>query len=113
MKGCVYKRGTRWHFVYELPRDAVTNKRRRRHGGGFSTRRAAQAALTEQLAELQKGSFIEPSRQTVGEYLAQTWLPAQAIRLKRSTLTGYEIVIEKQVIPQLGSVRLQELLPGS
>ena len=66
------KRHGSWYYAHELP-PAADGARRQSKKGGFGTEREARKALNDALARLQRGTFIEVGRQTVGEYLDQ-WL---------------------------------------
>lgn len=108
MKGHTRKRGNRWCAVYDLPRDPVTGRRRQRWESGFSTRREAQVALTEILSSLARGTHVEPSKVTVGEYLAE-WFAATSSTRRASTNATYAAVIRTHLVPRLGSHALQGL----
>jgi integrase len=112
MRGHIRNRGASWAIVYDLPRDPSTGKRRKKWQGGFRTRRDAQRALADVLASLDRGTFVEPTKLTVGEYLVGTWLPAVSHRLRPSTLVGYQIVVEKQLVPRIGPLAMQRITPA-
>jgi integrase len=87
-------------------RDEGRQTRRR----GFSTRRAAQSALTRTLKDLDDRSYVAPDRQPLGEYLAGTWLPAMSATVRPSTLGSYARNLRVHVIPKpIASARLQQL----
>ncbi|MGH2546353.1 MAG: Arm DNA-binding domain-containing protein, partial [Actinomycetota bacterium] len=92
--------------------DPKTGRRRRDWGRGFRTRKEAQARLTQVLARLDAGAYVGPTRQTVAEYLRETWLPAKRTDLKAGTLAMYETCIEAYLLPRIGSLRLPELSPS-
>jgi hypothetical protein len=52
---------------------------------GFSTKKAAQEALSAELARFHNGAVVEPSKLTVEAFLLQQWLPAVQGRLRPST----------------------------
>jgi integrase len=111
MRGSIRKRGSTWTY-YLFIRDPLTGGRRQRSKGGFRTKRECQAALTEALAAVRTGAFVEPSRRTVGSFLAEEWLPAvRRTNLRPSTWANYRIHIEAHVLPDLGGVELQQLSP--
>jgi integrase len=58
---------------------------------------------------LRAGTFIEPSRLTLGAFLAEQWLPTVRAAVRSTTWTTYRIYAEAQVIPALGHVPLQTL----
>jgi integrase len=77
--------------------------------GGFRTKREAQAALNEAKAALRAGTFVEPSRLTLGAFLTEQWLPTVRAVIRPTTWTTYRIYSEAQVLPALGHVPLQAL----
>jgi integrase len=107
MRGCIIKRGSRWAVVYDLARDE-NGRRRRRWKGGFATKREATAALTEIASRLQRGEYVEPSKQTLGVYLRE-WLIGRQATIRPSTLASYRMNVESHLAPALGSVPLQAL----
>jgi integrase len=110
MRGHVRRRGPSWSIVYDLPNGA-TGKRQQKWQGGFRTRKEAEQALADVLQKLAGGNFVEPSKLTMAEYLRE-WLPARRTAgLRPSTLVGYEVMVEKHVIPRIGHVLLQKLTP--
>ncbi len=109
MRGHVRKRGSLWCVVVDVGRDPETGKRRQSWKSGFRTRREAERGLTELLGRLEGGIFVEPSRQTVGDFLRE-WLTAiEARGLRPNTLSTYRMLVEKHLIPRVGSVPLQKL----
>jgi len=106
----VYKRGTTYSYVVSVGRDPDTGKRRQQWIGGFPTVKAAAAARRDALTDLDKGTYVPPTRQTVAEWLTG-WLEAQASQLKPSTLDSYRWLVQSYVIPTLGGIELQALTP--
>jgi integrase len=112
MRGSIRKRGSSYTWYLDVP-DPATGKRRQCSKGGFRTKKECQAALTEALAALRTGTFVEPSKRTVASYLADEWLPAmQPPRLRPSTWLSYQRNLERHVIPALGDIELQRLTPA-
>jgi hypothetical protein len=89
MRGHVRKRGNTWAVVYDEGR-TEEGKRVQRWNGGFATRREAQAELTRVLSGLGDGSYVQPSKVTVREYLEKEWMPAIAGTLKPLSLMQYQ-----------------------
>ena len=52
---------------------------------------------------------MEPSRLTVGAYLAEMWLPSMASQVRATTLGGYRHNVRAYIVPSLGDVPLQRL----
>ena len=80
--------------------------------GGFRTQKQAQSHLATVIVQVGEGTFVEPSKLTVGEYLNGEWLPAVAGTLRPLSVTKYAATIRLYVIPAIGAVRLQALSPG-
>jgi integrase len=66
--------------------------------------------LNAAAAQLQQGTFVVPSKQTLNEYLEE-WLPAVQHSLRSNTYAGYRHLSKLYVIPKLGHVRLAQLTP--
>jgi integrase len=88
--------------------DPVTG-RRKRPLRTFKTRREAEVGLAQWLDEVERGTAVDPSKMTMGEYLAY-WLDADAKpNVRPSTYSSYERVIRVQITPRIGAVPLQKL----
>jgi len=111
MRGHVHKRGATWTVVYDEGHDE-NGHRRQRSKGGFHTRREAQAFLTDTLARLGDGSYAQPSKTAVRDYLEQEWLPAIESTVRPLTFTQYRSVVRLRILPTLGHLRLQTLTGG-
>lgn len=111
MKGTYRKRGSTWYYQVELGRDPETNKRNQVSKGGFKTKKAAEAACAEIIAQYEKGEYNVPKRMTVEQYL-KIWLQDYAKRKMRpSTYSIREIIVDRRIIPELGQIELEKLTP--
>ncbi len=106
----VHKRDSTWtYYVYVTD---GTGKRKQVSKGGFRTRKEAEAARVEALAALQAGTFVQPDRLTVAEFLIDEWLPTQRPpTLEESTYASYERYLRLHVVPYVGGILLQQLAP--
>ena len=112
MRGSIRKRGHTYTWYLDVV-DPLTGKRRQASKGGFRTKREAQQALNEALANLRAGSFVEPSTRTLGSFLENEWLPAvRPPCLRPSTWSSYQMNAEAHIIPALGGTALQRLSPA-
>lgn len=100
-EGSVYQRADgRWCAAYQ-----VNGKRKYVYG---QTQSDALAKLRAVQAAIANDTYTEPSRMTVGEWLA-FWLAQIApVGLRASTLNTNRIIIEKTLLPALGDVKLQD-----
>jgi hypothetical protein len=113
MRGSIRKRGSTYTYWLDVGPDPVTGKRRQRTKGGFRTKRECQVALNAAIAAVQGGTFVEPSRRTVGSFLLDEWLPAvQMANLRSATWENYRIHVQAHIVPALGTVELQRLSPA-
>src|SRR5919202_6843287 len=96
--------------VADLSTDPVTGRRRQR-SKSFKTKRAAQAALATMLADIDRGTAVDRSRQTVAQMM-QYWLDTYARhRCAAKTVDDYERTIRVHIIPALGAIQAQKLTP--
>jgi len=107
MRGHVRRRGKTWAVVVDVGRDE-TGRRRQRWHSGYGTRREAQEALTDILARIQQGAYVEPSKRTLAVFLAE-WLDSIRATVRPSTWAAYKMLTEVHIIPALGTVPLQRL----
>jgi integrase len=90
-----------WSIIYRDPSGA------QRWEGKFRTRSDAQRRLTEVLGEIDKGTYARPSSVTF-EKFAKDWLAARR-QIRGSTESGYESIINRQLVPRLGSIAVAAL----
>ena len=101
--GSIKKSGSTWGFVLDVGRKDGRRQQVRKRG--FRTRKDAQTALNDALAELQHGTYVRPQRITFGAYL-DDWLAMLATRAagrRRSPATGG--LVRVHVKPALGDMR--------
>ena len=111
MRGSVIKRGSGWSVVIDAGRDP-SGKRIRKWHSGFATRKEAERARTEILSRLDRGTYVEPTRRMLGEFLDQEWLPAIQARIRPSTWDSYARNLRLHVLPALGAEHLQSITPA-
>src|SRR5689334_5473350 len=75
--------------------------------GKFKTKSAAQQRLNEVLGEIDKGTYSRPSTVTF-ENFAEDWLAARR-QIRGSTESGYGSIINRQLVPRLGSITVSAL----
>lgn len=112
MPGHLEKRSKNsWTIVVEAGRDPTTGKRKRIKESFRGTKREAERELAKLITELEKGTYIEPSKLTFGEYLLQWLEECRARNLAPTTLRRYGQIIRLRVIPYLGMIPLDKLRP--
>jgi integrase len=112
MQGQIIRRGDRtWLLRVFLGRESSAGKRKYSNETFHGTKKKAQARLNEMLTELNAGTFIKPSKTTLGEFLSQ-WLEIRKPSLSERTHTDYTYLLEKYVRPTLGASLLMDVTGG-
>lgn len=97
----------KWEFVVDTK--GVNGRRQQIRRRGFATKRAARAALTAIKHDRDSGTFIRPTKVTLGRFLLDEWLPAKRSGLRASTVNSYERAIALYIVPTLGDVPLGDV----
>ncbi len=100
-----------WEIKFDFGRDPLTGRRVTKYVTFRGTKRQAQQELTRLLAQRNDGSYVDPTKMTVAQYLRH-WLEADAERRVGSkTAARYRGIVEKNIIPRLGHVPMRKLTP--
>lgn len=111
MRGHIRRQGRKsWAVVLDIGFDRRGRRRQKWHTVR-GTKRDAEQELSRILRELDTGTYVEPTRLTVGEFLEQ-WLESHARRaVSAKTFERYAEIARKHLIPALGAHRLVDLRP--
>lgn len=88
MRGSVVRRGDSYYVKVELDADPVTGRRREKWHSGFRTKRDAERARVDLLSKFDRGEYVEPSHQTLGDILGE-WLRTVEPTLRPGTFDSY------------------------
>ncbi|SCC46887.1 tyrosine-type recombinase/integrase [Bacillus wiedmannii] len=108
MKGHIRKRGNKYCIVIDIGPDPQTGKRRQKWFSGYRTKKEAQADVAKKVTELNEGTFVEPSKLTLKDYLLE-WLKVKEMTIDKSTFDYYEDIVLKHILPALGKIYLNKL----
>ena len=110
MKGHIQQRGIRtWRLKFDVGHDPGSGRRVTKFVTFHGTKREAQSELARLVVAVKSGSFIDSSKITIASYL-QSWIDlAEAVSISPKTAERYRQLIERQIIPHLGALRLQNL----
>ena len=98
-----------WELKFDLGRDPLSGKRVTKYATFHGTKRKAQEELTKLLAHRKEGSYVDPSRMTVAEYLHH-WLAADIDRrVAARTAARHRGIVEQNIVPRLGHVPMRKL----
>lgn len=109
-RGTIDKHGNGYRWRVSV---VVDGERQRLFGTGYKTKREAQRAMTAELAKLDTGRpSSRPTKQTVGDFLAD-WLDdyRRSGRRKATTIDTTAVLVNRYLIPRIGSVPLASLDP--
>ena len=113
MRGFTRKRGGTWTAYWDAC-DAETGGRRQKSKGGFARQKDAQAHLDEVVPQVKAGTYSEPSKEPLGRFLVDEWLPAIAGTVRPLTHDNYTKIVNRYVTRRdIGSVPLRNLSPGT
>lgn len=110
MKGHIRERTPgHWAIVLDV-RDSATGKRRRRWHSFAGNKRQAQTECARLIAELNGGTYLDPSKVTVAAFL-EKWLDHMRPQVSPRTHERYAEIARKSLAPLLGSAILTKLQP--
>jgi integrase len=110
LRGGIIRRGTTWSYVVRVT-DPYSGVSRPRWVGGFASEEAAKSARDEARRRGRRGEYVDRNSITVAEYLSH-WLAAHSLEIKPKTLAGYRWLVNRYVVPRLGSMRMQTVRPS-
>jgi integrase len=109
-RGHIRRRGLHsWELKFDAGRDPAGN-RKIQYVAFRGSKREAQAKLTQLLAAVGQGDYVEPSRATVADFVrarVDQWEAAGDISAR--TAQRYRQLVENQIVPHLGNKVLQRL----
>lgn len=100
-----------WTIIIDLGKDPITNKRKRMVRGFKGTKKEAEKEMARLIAEYETGQYIEPSKTCLGDYMLR-WLEDYGKpNLAPTTYYSYSKIVEKHIIPSIGSIIIEKLQP--
>ena len=110
--GTIRKRSDgRWEARYSLGFDPRTGKQIQRSVYG-ATQKEVRQKLTGITAEIDEGSYVEPSSMKLKDWL-DTWLSDYTGNIKPATYNAYEGHVRVHIKPYLGEIQLSRLTAHS
>ncbi|MDX0487514.1 tyrosine-type recombinase/integrase [Sinorhizobium medicae] len=110
MKGHIRERSPgHWAIVLDVGEiDPKTGKKKRKWHSFTGTKRQAQSECARLIAEIKSGGYVEPTKQTVSEFLTE-WLTFIKPTVTPKTHERYAEICEKNLGPLIGDVTLAKL----
>jgi integrase len=97
-----------YRIRYSLGRDPVSGKRRFASATVRGTRKQAERELVRLLRTVDTGEHVDPSRITVGQWLA-LWLNSTRVEVSPKTHERYAEIVRCYLVPAVGGIQLQRL----
>lgn len=109
--GSIRKRPNgKWEARYTVGTDPATGKPIRKSVYG-DTQSVVRQKMTQALAEIDNGDYLEPTKLTFAEYLNDIWLADCMGNKKYSTIKSYRALVKNHIIPVLGNKKLSDITP--
>jgi integrase len=111
IKKRVGKKCTSYDIVVSLGRDPITGKNKQKWETCRGTKKEAEKRLAELMQQINNGTYTDPGKITVAQYLAR-WLETYGKQnLAPATYRSYHVGIYKHIIPVIGQIPLIKLQP--
>lgn len=113
MTGHVRRRGkTSWEIKFDIGRDPLTGKRKIRYHSFKGTKRQAELEAAKLIAAASNGSYVDPSRVSVSDFLDRWEHDWAKGNVSPKTFERYAELLRKHVRPRIGAIALQKLRPA-
>lgn len=99
-----------WDVIVDFPTDSHGGRKQRRRT--FPTKREAEKGRTVLLTEIEQGTVVDRSHQTVAQVMDEYLRLSAQHNVRPTTLEGYERTIRVHIIPPLGHIQIQKLTPA-
>ncbi|MCL6455098.1 MAG: site-specific integrase [Alicyclobacillus sp.] len=111
MRGHVTRKpgSKKWYFVLDMYDES--GKRHRKWFSGFNTRKEAEKALAAKIHEIETGSYVMPTKETVETYMTR-WLEDKQPQVRYHTHRKYAWLVNNHIIPRIGHIELAKLKPA-
>jgi integrase len=110
MKGSIRERSPgHWAIILDQ-RDPTTGDRKRKWHSFKGTKRQTQIECARLIAAMKDGTYIEPSKITVAQFLDR-WLDHIKSQVTPKSHERYSGLVKKNIVPALGALLLTKLRP--
>jgi integrase len=91
--------------------DPTTGKRKRKWHSFKGTKRAARVECARLISEIQRGTYLEPNKTTVAQFM-ERWLENTKANVAPRTHERYAEITRKNIAPLIGAAILSQLKPA-
>jgi hypothetical protein len=111
-KGHIRARGPgAWELKYDIGANPTTGQRITKFKTVHGAKRDAQRELRSILTAVDGGTYADPGKMTVGDWLRQ-WLEEAQHVVARKTHQRYKEIVDLHLMPALGAIPLAKLQPA-
>jgi integrase len=110
MGGHIVKRGSNWAIVLELGVDHL-GKRKQKWITFKGTKREAEREMNRLLNEVHTGSYVEPAKMPLKEFLERWLADCAKLKVAPKTFERYAEIVRTHLVPALGQYQLCKLQP--
>jgi integrase len=105
-------KGSKYYYIrYDLPPGPNGERRVKTESTKSTKLQVAKDLLRQREEELHKGTYVDATELTFGEYM-HAWLKrAEHNGASQTSLHGYNCNLKNHIIPGLGTIKLQRLSP--
>ena len=108
-KNGIAKRGSTYSYIVRIT-DPKTGKKKQKWISGFATKAEAVSARDKARNEARTGIFVSPTKITVQDHF-EAWWQIKSQKVKPTTADNYRQILERYILPNLGSIALKDLSP--
>ena len=106
-KDGIAKRGSSYSYIVRV-KDPETGISKQKWISGFATKEEARSARDKARTESRDGVFVSPTKITVQEHFEEWW-EIKRTKVKPTTAENYRFILDRYILPKLGSQLLREL----
>jgi integrase len=112
VKGSIKQRSSgSYSIILDFGKDPATGKRQQKWHTFKGTKRQAQDECARLIASMKGGTYLEPSRVMLSQFLDR-WLDHARSQVSTKTHQRYGELARKNIIPRLGATALTKLKPA-
>ncbi len=100
MKGCIRQRGKKFEIVVTVGKNPITGKPKRKTKSGFNNKRDARKALRQWLIEIDENRYVEPSKESLADFLEFWFTTHYQKRVKETTVASRRYMMQKHLIDE-------------
>ena len=108
MAGHIRKRPNGWRVYASRGTDSPTDKRVRICEVVHGSKRDAQRRLRAIQTELEQGSYVSKTAETLNQFV-ERWFPTKQASVSHTTATSYRNLLDKSILPVMGNKKVQQI----